>query len=83
MEVVWLYTPSPHYNRENFVGIKFFLLFMEYATLRGELKYMDENIFYLLHFHYFISLEKLNTQKSEVFLLRIYSGNVNASVVTG
>ena len=56
---------------------------MEYATLRGELKYMDENIFYLLHFHYFISLEKLNTHKSEVFLLRIYSGNVNASVVTG
>ena len=44
---------------------------------------MGENIFYLLHFHYFISLEKLNTHKSEVFLLRIYSGNVNASVVTG
>ena len=29
----------------------------------------------------FISLETANTQKSEVFLLRISSGNVNASVV--
>ena len=36
----------------------------------------------LLHFHYFISLETASTQKSEVFLLRISSGNVNASVVT-
>ena len=36
----------------------------------------------LLRFHYFISLETANTQKSEVFLLRISSGNVNASVVT-
>ena len=35
----------------------------------------------LLHFHYFISLETANTQKSEVFLLRISSGNVNTSVV--
>ena len=35
----------------------------------------------LLHFHYFISLEAANTQKSEVFVLRISSGNVNASVV--
>ena len=32
----------------------------------------------LLHFHYFISLETANTQKSEVFLLRIYLENVNA-----
>ena len=30
----------------------------------------------LLHFHYFISLEKVNTQKSEVFRLRIPLGNV-------
>ena len=29
----------------------------------------------LLHFHYFISLETANTQKSEVFLLRISLGN--------
>ena len=36
----------------------------------------------LLHFHFFISLETANTQKSEVFLLRISLGNVNASVVT-
>ena len=36
----------------------------------------------LLHFHYFISLETAKTQKSEVFLLRISLGNVNASVVT-
>ena len=35
----------------------------------------------LLHFHYFISLETANTQKSEVFLLRIFSGNVNTSGV--
>ena len=37
----------------------------------------------LLHFHYLISLETVNTQKSEVFILRISSGNVNASVITG
>ena len=36
----------------------------------------------LLHFHCFISLETANTQKSEVFFLRISLGNVNASVVT-
>ena len=32
----------------------------------------------LLHFHYFISLNTGNTQKSEVFLLRISLANVNA-----
>ena len=31
-------------------------------------------------FH-FISLERSNTQKSEVFLLRIFSGNLNISEV--
>ena len=36
----------------------------------------------LLYFHYFISLEIANSQKIEVFLLRISLGNVNASVVT-
>ena len=43
-----------------------------------------KNIFItmLLHFHYFISLETANTHKSEVFLLKISLGNVNASVVT-
>ena len=35
----------------------------------------------LLQFHYIIFLETANTQKSEVFLLRISSRNVNASVV--
>ena len=35
----------------------------------------------LLHFHYFISLETTNNQKSEVFHLRISLGNVNAWVV--
>ena len=35
-----------------------------------------------LHFHYFLSLETGNIQKSEVFLLRISLGNVSASVVT-
>ena len=39
-------------------------------------------IIILLHFHYFISLETANTQKGQVFLLRISLGNVNASVVT-
>ena len=36
----------------------------------------------LLHFHYFISLETANTQKSQVFLLRISLEIHNASVVT-
>ena len=38
-------------------------------------------IFYQLQLHYFISLEASNTQKREVFLLRISSGNLNASGV--
>ena len=36
----------------------------------------------LPHFHYFISLETVNIQKSEVFHLLISLGNANASVVT-
>ena len=36
----------------------------------------------LQRFHYFISLDKANTQKNQVFLLRIFLRNVNASVVT-
>ena len=36
----------------------------------------------LLHFHYFISLERADTQKREVFLLRTSLGNVNALVAT-
>ena len=34
-----------------------------------------------MYYYNFIILETANTQKSEVFLLRISSGNVNASVV--
>ena len=34
-----------------------------------------------LNFHYLIFLETANIQKSEVLLLRISLGNVNASVV--
>ena len=49
-----------------------------------EFKTNEEIIFItiLLHVHYFISLETANTQKSEVFLLRIYLGNGNASVAS-
>ena len=36
----------------------------------------------LLHFHYFFSLETANTQKSGMFLLRIFSGHLIVSVVT-
>ena len=62
----------------------FFLHLWRDKLLWVELKIYGGVIFItiLLHFHYFISLETANTQKSEVFLLRISSGNVNASVVT-
>ena len=62
----------------------FFLHLWQDKLLWVELKIYGGVIFItiLLHFHYFISLETANTQKSEVFLLRISSGNVNASVVT-
>ena len=57
---------------------KFFLTFMAGWTATGGVKNIwESNIYY-----YFISLETANTQKSEVFLLRISLGNVNASVVT-
>ena len=36
----------------------------------------------LLHFHYFISLERANTQKSKVFLFRISLEIHNTSVAT-
>ena len=62
----------------------FFLHLWQDKLLWLELKIYGGVLFIaiLLHFHYFISLETANTQKSEVFLLRISSGNVNASVVT-
>ena len=61
-----------------------FLHLWQDKPLRVELKINGGVIFItiLLHFHYFISLETANTQKSEVFVLRISLGNVNASVVT-
>ena len=57
---------------------KFFLTFMAGWTATGGVKNIWENNIY----YCFISLETANTQKSEVFLLRISSGNVNALVVT-
>ena len=38
--------------------------------------------YYITTLSYFISLERANNQKSEVFLLRISLGNVNVSVAT-
>ena len=38
--------------------------------------------YYITILHYFISSETANTQKTEMFLLRISSGNLNLSVVT-
>ena len=62
----------------------FFLHLWQDKLLWVELKIYGGVIFItiLLHFHYLISSEIANTQKSEVFLLRICSGNVNASVIT-
>ena len=66
---------------QNFVV---FLHFWQDKPLWVELKKNVGVIFItmLLHFHYFISLETAYTQKSEVFLLRVFLGNVNASVAT-
>ena len=94
MKVIWLYmvfAPPPitmgWFNLkicQNFVMTKFFFHLWQGKPLWVELKTNGGVIFItiLLHFHYFISLETANTQKSEVFLLRISLGNVNASVVT-
>ena len=62
---------------------KFFHTFLADTPLLVELKTNGGLILVtiLLHFHHFISLETAKTQKSEVFLLRISFGNVNASVV--
>ena len=38
--------------------------------------------YYVTTLHYFVSLETPITQESEMFLLRISSGNLDASVVT-
>ena len=62
----------------------FFFYLWQDKILWVELKTNGAVIFItiLLHFHYFISLETVNSQKSEVFILRISSGNVNATAVT-
>ena len=62
----------------------FFLYLWQYKPLWVELKTNGGVLFntILLQFHYFISLETANSQKSQVLLLKIWSGNVNASVVT-
>ena len=62
----------------------FFLHLWQDKPLWVELKTNGGVIFIttLLHFHYFTSLETVNTLRSKVFLLRISLGNVNASVVT-
>ena len=56
---------------------KFFFTFVELKASGGVIF-----ITILLHFHYSISLETANTEKSELFLLRISLGTVNASVAT-
>ena len=60
-----------------------FLHLWQDKPLWVEFKTNDGVIFItiLLHFHDFIFLETANTQKSQVFLLRISLGNLNASVV--
>ena len=50
---------------------------MEFKT-NGEVIF----IIILVHVHCFIPLKTVNTQKNEVFLLRIYLGNGNASVAS-
>ena len=69
---------------QNFVVPNFFLHFWQDKSLWVELKIYGGVIFItiLLHFRYFIPLQRANTQKSEVFLLRICSENVTASVFT-
>ena len=66
------------------MAAKFFLTFGQDKPLWVELKTNVGVIFItiLLHFHYFVSSETGNIQESEVFLLRISLGNVNALVVT-
>ena len=66
---------------QNVLITKFFLTFVAGSV---ELKTNQGVIFItiLLSFHYFISLETANTQKSEVLLLSISLGNVHVSIVT-
>ena len=47
----------------------------------GELELYGGSIITLLHYHYSISLEIANTQKSDMLLLKISSQSVNGSGV--
>ena len=69
---------------QNFAVANFLIPLWEDELLWVELKIYGGVIFItiLLYFHYFISLETANTQKSEMFLLRISSRYTNLSVVT-
>ena len=94
IKVIWLYMVPARppitiggggFNFAKILWWQFFFLYLwQDKPLWVELK-TDAGVILitiLLHFHYFISLEKSNTQKSEVFLLRISLENVNASAVT-
>ena len=50
---------------------------LQWVELRGSNIY-----YYITTLSLFVSLETASTQKSEAFLLRISSGNMNTSVVT-
>ena len=67
-----------------FCGDKIFSYIWQDKALWVELKTNRGVIFITMlpHLYYFISLETANSQKSEVFLLRIYLGNGNASVAS-
>ena len=70
------------YTDQLFWKLLFWFTKKKISYICGKINLYRWFIAILLHFHYFISLETANTQKSEVFLLRISLGNVNASVVT-
>ena len=63
MEVVWLYTPSPHYNRENFVGIKIFSFIYGVCNSMRGVKIYGWKYFLLIAFSLFHFFRK--TQHSE------------------
>ena len=69
---------------QNFVVTKFFLHLWQDKPLWVKLKTNGGVIFItvLLHFHYLFRNNLAHIQKKEVFFLRIYLGNVNASIVT-
>ena len=68
---------------QNFVGTEFFLHLREDKPIWGELKLYGGGggVIFITTPNYFTSLETVNAQKSEVFYLKISSGNVNASGV--